>query len=135
MNSDPLVSIITVNYNQTTVTSEFLESLSLLTYSNYEVIVVDNASSHSSADLKKTFPFISHITSPYNIGFAGGNNIGLQHAKGEYVLFINNDTIVTKNLLDVLVNHLQQNLQCGIVCPKIKYHWQSDTIQYAGAKC
>ena len=129
----PLVSIITVNYNQTAVTSEFLQSLSLLTYSNYEVIVVDNASSQPSASLKGNFPTIIHITSPKNLGFAGGNNIGLLYAKGEYVFFINNDTTVTPDVLNVLVNYIQQNERCGIVCPKIKYQSQPDIIQYAGA--
>ncbi len=133
MNSSPLVTIITVNYNQTAATSDFLNSLDLLTYKNYEVIVVDNASSQKSDDLKNTFPFITHITSPHNIGFAGGNNIGLLYAKGEYVFFINNDTIVTKDLLDILVKHLQENIHCGMVCPKIKYYSQPDTIQYAGS--
>lgn len=133
MKSTPLVSIITVNYNQTNATYEFLESLHNLNYSNYEVIVVDNASSQTSVGLKKTFPFITHITSPHNIGFAGGNNLGLLYAKGEYAFFINNDTIVTNDLLNVLVKHLQDNIKCGIVCPKIKYYSQPDTIQYAGA--
>ena len=133
MKNNPLVSIITVNYNQAAVTAYFLESLSVLVYTNFEVIVVDNASAEPSAFLKEKFPFITHITSPQNIGFAGGNNIGLFFAKGEYVLFINNDTIVSPNLLDVLVGHLQSNEQCAIACPKIKYHWQPDTIQYAGA--
>ena len=133
MKNNPLVSIITVNYNQEAVTADFLQSLSLLTYSNVEVIVVDNGSANPSVGLMKQFPFITHITSPQNIGFAGGNNIGLQYAKGEYVFFINNDTIVTPNVLSVLVDYIQNNKQCGIVCPKIKYHWQPDTIQYAGA--
>lgn len=132
MKPNPLISIITVNYNQPAVTADFLESLSLLEYRNFEVIVVDNASTASSAPLKKKFPFIKHITSPENIGFAGGNNIGLHFASGDYVLFINNDTIVTPNVLNVLVDYLLKNEQCAIACPKIKYHFKPDTIQYAG---
>ena len=132
MKTYPLVSIITVNFNQVAVTSDFLESLAMLTYSNYEVIVVDNASSQPSAGLKDKFPFITHITSPQNIGFAGGNNIGLFYAKGDYAFFINNDTIVQPNLLDVLVKYMQENEQCGIACPKIKYYDNPGTIQYAG---
>lgn len=86
--SMPLVSIITINYNCPEVTAAMLHSLSLLNYPSWEVIVVDNASpQHSSASLKIGFPFIKHISSPVNLGFAGGNNIGLQFAKGEYIFF------------------------------------------------
>jgi GT2 family glycosyltransferase len=132
--SVPLVSIITVNYNTPEVTAAMLRSLSLLTYPNWEVIVVDNASpQHSSATLKKEFPFIKHISSPVNTGFAGGNNIGLQFAKGQYAFLLNNDTEVTPGLVSQLVNYLLGHPKCGIACPKIKYHFLPDTIQYAGA--
>lgn len=132
--TEPLVSIITVNYNQPQVTADFLKSLSCLTYQNRQVIVVDNASpQHSSAYLKKEFPFITHISSPVNIGFAGGNNIGLHYAKGEYFFLVNNDTEVTPQLLTELVNYHQKHPDCGIACPRIKYFYAPDTIQYAGA--
>jgi GT2 family glycosyltransferase len=133
MKNNPLVSIVTVNYNQSAVTADMLRSLSNLDYNNFEVIVVDNASKESSSYLKKDFPFITHITSPENTGFAGGNNLGLHYAKGEYVFFVNNDTEVTSNLLTELVAYLQAHPACAIACPKIKYYNQPDTIQYAGA--
>lgn len=133
MKHEPLVSIITVNYNQAAVTAEMLRSLACLQYKNYEVIVVDNASPESSSWLKEAFPFIIYVASPANTGFAGGNNLGLQYAKGVYAFFLNNDTEVTPNLLGVLVAYMQQHLQCAIACPKIKYYHQPDTIQYAGA--
>ena len=132
--TSPLVSIITVNYNTPEVTAAMLRSLALLNYPNWEVIVVDNASPrHSSAYLKKEFPFIKHISSPVNTGFAGGNNIGLSFARGEYVFLLNNDTEVTPGLVSELVGYLQKHPRCGIACPKIKYHFLPDTIQYAGA--
>ena len=131
---EPLVSIITVNYNTPQVTAAMLQSLSVLNYSNFEVIVVDNASTlgRSSIDLKKQFPFINHISSPVNIGYAGGNNIGLQFAKGEYVFLLNNDTEVTPELVTILVQYLKDNPDCGIACPKIKYFSPPQLIQYAG---
>jgi GT2 family glycosyltransferase len=129
----PLVSIITINYNTPEVTGAMLQSLSLLDYSNWEVIVIDNASpDHSSAYLKKEFPFITHISCPENVGFAGGNNIGLHFAKGEYVFLLNNDTIVTPTLVSALVEYLQQHPECGIACPKITFFSLPGTIQYAG---
>lgn len=132
--NQPLVSIITVNYDTPEVTAEMLRSLSLVEYPNWEVIVVDNASpKHSSKYLKIEFPHIKHISCPENLGFAGGNNIGLYFAKGDYLFFVNNDTELTPNTLTELVKHLQENPNCGMVCPKIKYHFMPDTIQYAGA--
>lgn len=130
----PLVSIITVNFDTPEVTADMLRSLSGIEYPNLEVIVVDNASpKNSSAYLKKEFPFITHISCPENLGFAGGNNVGLHFAKGEYLFFVNNDTELTPNLIGELVDYLQKNPKCGMVCPKIKYHFMPDTIQYAGA--
>ena len=129
----PLVSLITVNYNTPEVTAAMLESLSKLTYPNWEVIVVDNASPEfSSASLKEKYPFIRHFSSPVNLGFAGGNNLGLQYAKGEYVFMLNNDTEVTPSLITTLVEHMQAHPECGIACPKIKYYSLPETIQYAG---
>jgi GT2 family glycosyltransferase len=133
MIEQPLVSVITVNYNQPSVTADMLRSLSQLLYKNIEVIVVDNASEHSSSVLKKEFPFITHITSPVNLGFAGGNNIGLSQAKGDYVFFINNDTELTPGIVHTLVEYMLSHPECAIACPKIKYHFKPDTIQYAGA--
>lgn len=132
MNTKPLVSIISVNYNEPEATAEMLRSLAQLTYKNFEVIIVDNASPRSTASLKKDFPFITHISSPHNTGFAGGNNLALQYASGEYAFLINNDTVVTPDLLEKLLNHLVQHPNCAIACPKIKYYYLPDTIQYAG---
>lgn len=132
--NQPLVSLITVNYNTPEVTAELLRSLAILDYPNWEVIVIDNASpQYSSAYLKKEFPFITHVSTPVNLGFAGGNNVGLQFAKGEYAFFVNNDTEVTPALVSTLVAYLQAHPECGIACPKIKYFHTPDTIQYAGA--
>lgn len=129
----PLVSIITINYNTPEITGSMLQSLLLLDYPNWEVIVVDNASpQYSSAYLKKEYPFIRHVSSPVNVGFAGGNNIGLYFAKGDYVFFVNNDTEVTPGLVTELIAYLQKHPECGIACPKIKYYSLPDTIQYAG---
>ncbi|MEO1486048.1 MAG: glycosyltransferase family 2 protein [Bacteroidota bacterium] len=129
----PLVSIITVNYNESLVTMEFLESVRKLSYSNVEVIVVDNASPNDDPDAIKTaFPEIQLIKSHENLGFAGGNNLGVKHSKGEFLLFVNNDTIVPEHFLEPLVETLQNDLNIGMVSPKIKFHWDPTLIQYAG---
>lgn len=131
--SKPLVSVITVNYNQANVTCDLLESLRKISYSNVEVIVVDNGSPTENADIiKERYPEIKLLKSRDNLGFAGGNNIGIKEAKGEFLFFLNNDTEVEKNVMEPLVEFLQSTPDAGMVCPKIKYHEAPDLIQFAG---
>ena len=129
----PLVSIITVNYNQSKVTIDLLKSIREITYPNVEIIVVDNASPNDNPELlKEEFPEIQLIKSKKNLGFAGGNNIGVRASKGEYLMFINNDTEVPKYFLEPLVDLLEKDTSIGMVSPKIKFHWDPSTLQYAG---
>lgn len=129
----PLVSIISINYNDAAVTMDMLESLQQLSYVNYEVIIVDNASPTDSPDIiKQTYPSITLIKSEKNLGFAGGNNLGVHAAKGEYLLFINNDTIVPSGFIEPLVDTLENDASIGMVSPKIKFHWDATLIQFAG---
>ncbi|WP_435624552.1 glycosyltransferase family 2 protein [Flagellimonas sp.] len=130
---EPLVSIITINYNESEVTLDLLDSVRKLSYANYEVIVVDNASPNDNPDrIKENYPEVNLIKSQENLGFAGGNNLGVKQAKGEYLLFINNDTIVPPNFIQPLVETLQKDDSIGMVSPKIKFHWDPTLIQYAG---
>jgi GT2 family glycosyltransferase len=129
----PLVSIITVNYNQAEVTCALIESLNKITYPNFEVIVVDNNSTEDDPSIiKERYPNIIFIQNPINYGFAAGNNFGLMRARGDYVMLINNDIEVPSGFLEPLVKKLQDNPQIGAVSPKIKFYYQPDTIQYAG---
>ncbi|MEN7550718.1 glycosyltransferase family 2 protein [Rapidithrix thailandica] len=129
----PLVSIITVNYNQPEVTCEFLASLDKSRFRNFEVIVVDNGSRlDPTAMIHQRFPEVTVIRSDDNLGFAGGNNLGLEKARGEYIFMVNNDTEITESLLDRLLEAFQSEKKVGMVSPKIKYFHHPDTIQYAG---
>ena len=130
----PLISVVTLNYNQARVTKEFLDSFNAVTYPNYEILVCDmgskediraviNVSEYSKARL---------LCNPQNLGFAGGNNWGISHAKGEYIFIVNNDTEVTPDLLDKLLEPFFQDPTIGVTCPKIKYWDQPNIIQYAG---
>jgi len=131
--NEPLVSIITVNYNQSKITMELLASLRKVSYSNIEVIVVDNASPSDNPDIiLEQYPEIKLIKSQKNLGFAGGNNLGILESKGKYLLFINNDTEVTVNLIEPLVEKLELNPEIGVVSPKIKFFFNPEFIQYAG---
>ncbi len=129
----PLVSIITVNYNQPEITCQFLESLRHISYPNTEVIVVDNASpDHDPGIIPERYPDTLFIRSKKNLGFAGGNNLGVRHARGKYLLFLNNDTEVEPGFLEPLVEKCENDPKVGAVSPKIKYFNQQDTIQFAG---
>ncbi|RSK43117.1 glycosyltransferase family 2 protein [Hymenobacter rigui] len=132
----PLVSIITVNYDQPEVTCALLASLRRLTYPRVEVLVVDNASpTRDPAPIAARFPEVQLLRSARNLGFAGGNNLGLRAARGEYVLFVNNDTEVEPGLLEPLLAVFESQPRAGIVSPKIIYHYSANRlIQYAGCR-
>lgn len=130
----PLISIITVNYNQPQVTGQLLQSLRNIDYKNIEIMVVDNGSSSGNIDsLLPKFPNVQFLKSAQNLGFAGGNNIAVQKAKGDYLLFINNDTEVDPDFLAPLVECLQQKANAGMASPKINYFTEKNLIQYAGS--
>jgi len=133
MQKQPLVSIITVNYNQSVVTCEFLESLSKISYKQIEVFVVDNNSPNDNPDIiKQQFPKTTLLKSDKNLGFAGGNNVAIPYCKGEYILFINNDTEVDTGFLEPMVELLESDSTIGMVSPRIQYFHTPGVIQYAG---
>jgi len=129
----PLVSVITINYDHPDVTCALLESLRQITYPNIEVIVVDNASPNDDpAIISQSYPEIIFIQSDVNLGFAGGNNLGIRKAKGKYILLLNNDTEVDPGFIEPLVAKLEADNKIGAVSPKIKFYFQPDTIQFSG---
>jgi GT2 family glycosyltransferase len=128
------VSIITVNFNQPVVTQELLLSIDQIsTYQNIEIIVVDNGSKTGPVtDLVPKFPNVSFIRSEANLGFAGGNNIGINAATGDYYFLVNNDTEFTADLVQKLVDVLDGHPEVGMVSPRINYFADKTLIQYAG---
>jgi len=131
-NPYPLVSIISVNYNTDVATAEMLRSLQQVTYPYLEIIVVDNASAVDAGYLADEFPQIKFIQNPKNLGFAGGNNRGIEAAKGDIILLLNNDTEVAPSFIEPIVTLFNEHSEVGIVCPKILYYQSKDIIQYAG---
>ncbi|MCC6692330.1 MAG: glycosyltransferase family 2 protein [Chitinophagaceae bacterium] len=131
---NPLVSIITLNYNGTDTTCRFLESTRLLTHKNFEILVCDMNSTHDPSALinKGNYPATTVLRSHENLGFAGGNNWGMRQAKGEFFFIVNNDTEVTADLLEKLLAPFFSDPQIAVVCPKIKYYHNPEYIQYAG---
>jgi len=132
-NDYPLVSIISINFNQPDVTAEMIESLRKVSYPNVEVIIVDNASSKGDVDkLKVEYPEIILIKSNENRGFAGGNNLGIKQSKGEYILLLNNDTEVDPGFLEPMVAKFQKNPSIGAISPKIYFHHTPNMLQFTG---
>jgi len=132
----PLVSIITLNYNQAAVTQAFLESAKLLQYDNFEILVCDMASAKQPETVfqPSDYPHTRLYHSDKNLGFAGGNNWGMRQAKGDYYFIVNNDTELTPDILQKLLIPFYQDPGIGVVCPKIKYFSNPRIIQYAGFK-
>ena len=128
-----LLSIITINYNGLKDTCELIDTLPL-NDETIEVIVVDNASTQDEAtEIEKRYQQVKVIKSDENLGFAGGNNLGIQAAHGKYLFFLNNDTLLPQpSSLSLLINRLASSDQIGMVCPKIKFSWGDHRIQYAG---
>lgn len=133
------ISIITINYNGYKDTCELIASLPLEDKS-LEVIVVDNASKEDEATLiEQQYPQVKVIRSKENLGFAGGNNLGIQAAHGKYIFFLNNDTLLRCKKEDVrckmfqpLIDRFESSPKIGMVSPKIRFSWGANPIQYAG---
>lgn len=133
MEQTPEISIITINYNGLKETCMLVDSLRRHVSVNYELIIVDNGSAINEAELLQLrYPETHCIRSEINRGFSGGNNIGIQAAKGKYLLFLNNDTFVTDDSLHFLCEKLDSKPEIGGVSPKIKFAFSPQHIQFAG---
>ncbi len=128
------LSIITINYNGYADTCEMVDSLNKQIHNlTYEIIIVDNASQNSEALLlQQKYPECIVIASEKNLGFAGGNNLGIRQAQGRYLLLLNNDTYFKDNSIHKLIDLMETNPRIGMVSPLIKYAQDEHTIQYAG---
>ncbi len=134
MNTRPIISFITVNYNGLNDTCELIESLQATIQSvSYEIIVVDNASRKDEATLiRSRYPEVKAIRSEQNLGFSGGNNLGFGQARGKYFFLINNDTYMTDDGLHHLVERIESSPSVGAVSPKIRFAFPPQNIQFAG---
>lgn len=136
--STPIVFIILVNYNGASDTLECLKSLKKIDYPNYKVIVVDNNSSGNDIEvIKKEYSdFIDKIIiAESNLGFSGGNNLGINYAlenNADFILLLNNDTIVEPNFLSVMVNKSKEYPEAGIITCRINYFDKKDVSWYSG---
>ena len=133
----PDLSFITINFNGCKDTIELIDSLQRVVHSiSWEMVVVDNDSLRDEASLLSTTfaadQRVIIVRSDSNLGFAGGNNLGLRHANGKAFMFINNDTFVEEDHFDRLLSRLHSSPTIGAVCPKIRFSDSPRLIQYAG---
>lgn len=129
-----LTSIITVNFHQADVTIDLLKSIAkLYTPQQVEVILVDNgAIKNMELVFLPYFGNIKYIQSIENLGFAGGNNLGLRQAKGDYIFLLNNDTEIPQNCIEAMISEMERNEKIGLLSPLLLYFDQKDLVQYAG---
>jgi len=135
----PKVSIIILNWNGLEDTIKCLESLKKITYPNYDIVVVDNASSGNDVEVlrEKFGDYVYMIENDKNYGFAEGCNIGMRYAlaKGtDYIFLLNNDTTVARDFLAELVKIAESDERIGILGPKIYLYDEPNVIWEAGAK-
>jgi len=134
----PSIYIIVLNWNRRDDTIACLESLVHLDYPNVQTVLVDNASLDDTvAVVQARFPKVKVILNLKNLGFAGGNNVGIQYALkqgADYLLLLNNDTEVAPDLLTHLLNGCDPKQRVSITIPKIYYHANPHYIWSAGAQ-
>jgi GT2 family glycosyltransferase len=132
------VYIIVLNWNGKDDTLDCLGSLRSTAYGNYQVVLVDNGSEDDSvAAVRGNFPEVEVVETGKNLGFAGGNNVGIEYAMkqgADYVFLINNDTTVHPDYLKELVSVAESDARIGAVGSKIYYHSEPERIWFAGGK-
>lgn len=130
----PLVSIVIPHYNGKGILYKCLACIAATKYENLETIVVDNASTDSSlASMATDFPQVKVVYSNTNSGYAGGCNTGFEHAAGELILFLNNDTEFAPDWLDKLVAAIGKDERIAACQPKLLALANQDTFDYSGA--
>lgn len=134
----PKVFIIILNWNNLQDTVECLESLKKLDYQNFEIVLVDNASTDGSVQvLEEEYPEVILLKNERNLGYAVGNNKGIEKAMElgcDFIFLLNNDTTVDGNCLKELVKTAESDLHIGIVGPKIYLFQDSSLVWYAGGE-
>ena len=138
----PFVSIIIVNYNGAHYLPTCLDALRLQTYPQdfFEVFVSDNGSSDGSIELvKNDYPWVRLLDNRHNLGFAAGNNVAIQVARGEFIILLNNDTLPTPSWLENMVRVANQYDRAGIITghlqlfyDQVKFSFKADAFSPQG---
>jgi GT2 family glycosyltransferase len=128
-----LISVVVLNWNGSQVLDQCLKSLYDQTYRPLEILVVDNASTDDSVDLiKKGFPGLKLIVNKQNLGFGGGNNVGIQASQGSYIMMLNNDTRLDPRCIEELKRGIEKEDRYGACASKILLQYEDNLIDAAG---
>ncbi|MEK3854461.1 glycosyltransferase family 2 protein [Cytobacillus sp. FSL H8-0458] len=133
-NDTPLISIIILTHNGLRYTKQCIESISTHTKENYELIFIDNASQDQTLDFLHSIPNATVIANSINRGFPAGCNQGFSAANGDYIVILNNDTIVTKGWLTGLIRWLEIDETIGIAGPRSNYVLKEQAVSRVAYK-
>lgn len=134
MSKVPRVTILIPNYNGKKWLKQCLPTVEKSTYPNKEILVINNGSTDDSAEfLRKNYPSVKVLEIKKNRGYAGANNLGVKKALGKYVLLLNNDTQVTPNFLEPLVERIEKDETVGAVQPQIRHMVKKEVIDSIGS--
>ena len=129
----PLISVIVLNWNGERVIESCLRSVQTQTYEPLELIVVDNASVDGSVELiRRKFPTIPLIANRSNLGFGGGNNVGIRASQGKYVMVLNNDSQLHPKCIEELKVSIEKDEVYGACAPKILLESPGHLVDAAG---
>ncbi|MEK4150842.1 glycosyltransferase family 2 protein [Carnobacterium sp. FSL E2-0243] len=133
----PLVYFIVLNYNNASDTIECVHAVEQINYSNFQIVLVDNLSTDDSETiLKKNLPEHHFIQTNKNLGYANGNNIGIDYAiqnGASYVCILNNDVLVEPDFLSILVDYSEKNPEVGVVGPRVCTYEDETILESAGS--
>jgi len=131
---NPLVSIVILNWNGRKYLEQFLPSVLASTYTNYEVVVVDNASLDDSVSfLKNNHPRVRIISLPQNYGYAKGYNEALKQVKSDYYILLNSDVEVEKGWIEPVIALMESDKNIAACQPKLLQFRNKQLFEYAGA--
>lgn len=137
---NPLISVNVLGFNSKKYLKDCFETLSLQTYKNLEISFIDNSSSDGSVDFLRTiFPNVNIIENDSNLGYAGGHNVGVKESRGDFILIMNPDVILSNNFIDNLFKCIQKDKKIGAISGKVfrwdfKNNHRTKIIDTAGLK-
>lgn len=135
---NPLVYVVILTWNHKDVTADCLQSVSAVDYPRLGAIVVDNASQDGTAEfVRRTFPHVRVVENERNLGYAAGCNVGIRYALergADYVLLLNNDTLVQPNLVELLASWAEAHPDDAILTPLIRYADEPERVWCAGSR-
>ena len=133
MREKELISVVVLNWNGIKVLNQCLSSLRTQTYTPFEIIVVDNASTDDSVNfIRERFPDIKLVVNEKNLGFGGGNNVGILTSRGRYIMMLNNDTRLDSKCIEELKKSIEKDDRYGACASKILLEYEDNLIDAAG---